>query len=142
MTSAFVELTNCTALYLDPKSCTNIWLEDGIGPKRSTATASQFFVGTLLNQQLCSLFFFTNILQLMHVLTQLITFDCKQGIRSVTVVVFPLIWLLLGWLPLRGNAIAFCCSFSGSMILSDFSKVVFPVIVMATLMCSLDSLLL
>ena len=46
--SAFAELTNFAAGYLDPVSCTIITcLDDDIGPKRSTATTSQFFVGTL-----------------------------------------------------------------------------------------------
>ena len=38
------------------------------------------------------------------------------------------IWLLPGLLPLCANSIAFCCSFYDSLILSDFSKIVFPVI--------------
>ena len=35
------------------------------------------------------------------------------------------------WLPLSANLIAVCCSFSGSIILSDISKIVLPVIVIS-----------
>ena len=46
--SALVDDTNFAGGYLEPKSCTTTtWLDEGIGPYRSTATISQFFDGTL-----------------------------------------------------------------------------------------------
>ena len=42
-------------------------------------------------------------------------------------VVFPFDFCLL--LPLCAESIAFCCSFSGSMVQSDFTKRVLPVVV-------------
>ena len=57
--SAFVELANFAAGHLDPKSCTTItWLEDGIGPNRSTATTSQFFFGELYVEPMVLQFFY------------------------------------------------------------------------------------
>ena len=41
--SALVDDTNFAGGYLEPKSCTTTtWLDEGIGPYRSTATISQF----------------------------------------------------------------------------------------------------
>ena len=46
--SALVDDTNFAAGYLESKSCTKTtWLDEGIGPYRSSATISQFFDSTL-----------------------------------------------------------------------------------------------
>ena len=43
--SAQVEFTSFGTGYLEDKSCTTMtWFDVGTGPKRSTATVSQFFV--------------------------------------------------------------------------------------------------
>ena len=71
--SALVDDTNFAAAYLEPKSCTTTtWLEEGIGPYRSTATISQFFDATLCCCVGSLVFLLTNALQLLH---ELITLD-------------------------------------------------------------------
>ena len=75
--SALVDDTNFAGGYLEPKSCTTTtWLDEGIGPYRSTATISQFFDGTLRRFIGSLVFLSTNALQSLHELTKSITLDC------------------------------------------------------------------
>ena len=80
--SALVNDTNFAAGYLEPKSCTmTTWLDEGIGPYRSTATISQFFDGTLFCCIGSLVFLSTNALQSLHEFTKSIM---EEKLCSIT----------------------------------------------------------
>ena len=73
--SAFVDVTNFAAGYLDTRSCTTTTcLDDGIGPNKSTATVSQHFSGTRCGLIGSFVFLSTNTLQSLHDFTNSSTF--------------------------------------------------------------------
>ena len=72
-----------------------------------------------------------NVLQSVHTFTDSVGFDCMLGKKKYDLRRLSIL-LMSGWLPLCANLMAYFWRFSGSIIPSDFKRMLFPVMVISS----------